>query len=54
MSTIAEHLAEIERQIHQLNIEGHVTEADEFIVISDLEIAIHEVRKVFERMKKDV
>ncbi len=39
-------------EIKKLNDEKHVTEADEFVAINDVELAIHEARKTFERTKK--
>ncbi len=49
MSSIKEHLENMEFQIHRINQDGHVTEPDEFVVVTDIEIAINEARKVFER-----
>jgi hypothetical protein len=30
----------------------HVTESDEFVAVNEIELAVHEARKVFERTKK--
>ena len=47
--TIKEILDSIDLAIHQLN--GQTTEADEFAAVKDIEIAVYEARKVFERTK---
>ena len=52
MSSIKEHLENMEFQIHRMNQDGHVTEPDEFVIVTGIEIAINEARKVFERTKK--
>ena len=49
--TIKEILASIDLAIAQLNEGGYVTEADEFAAVKDIEIAVYEARKVFERTK---
>ena len=51
MSSIKEHLENMEVQIHRINQDGHVTEPDEFVIVTGIEIAINEARKVFERTK---
>jgi len=51
MSSIKEHLENMEFQIHRINQDGHVTEPDEFVVVTGIEMAINEARKVFERTK---
>jgi len=51
MSSIKEHLGKIEEEIFKLNQDGHITESDEFVAITDIEIAINSARKVFERTK---
>jgi len=51
MSSIKEHLENMEFQIHRMNQDGHVTEPDEFVIVADIEIAINEARKAFERTK---
>jgi hypothetical protein len=51
MSSIKEHLENMEVQIHGINQDGHVTEPDEFVVVTDIEIAINDAHKVFERTK---
>ena len=49
--TIKEILASIDLAIHRLNEGGYVTEADEFAAVKDIEIAVYEARKIFERTK---
>ena len=49
--TIEETLDSIDLAISQLNQNGYVTEADEFAAVKDIEIAVYEARKVFERTK---
>jgi len=51
MSSIKEHLENMEFQIHRINQDGHVTEPDEFVIVTGIETAINEARKVFERTK---
>ncbi|MCK5605978.1 hypothetical protein KAR91_29035 [Candidatus Pacearchaeota archaeon] len=52
MSTIKKHLENILAETAKLNMDNHVTEPDEFATITDIEIAVYAVRKVFERTKK--
>jgi hypothetical protein len=52
MSHIREHLDVMLHEIKKLNGENHVTEADEFVAVNDVELAIYEARKTFERTKK--
>lgn len=56
MNTIKNHLDNLLDETRQLS--SHITEANEFVVVDDirqainnLEMAIHEARKVFERTK---
>lgn len=49
--TIKEILDSIDFAICQLNKQGYVTEPDEFSAVKDIEIAVYEARKVFERTK---
>lgn len=49
--TIKGILDNIDLAIEQLNRSGCVTEPDEFAAVKDIEIAIYEARKVFERTK---
>ena len=51
MSTIKKHLDKMLNETKKLNSEKHVTEADEFTAVNDIELTIHEARKVFERTK---
>ena len=52
MSSIKEHLENMEFEIHRMNQDGQVTEPDEFVAMTDIEMAVNEARKVFERTKK--
>lgn len=38
-------------EIFKLNQNGHVTEPDEFVAMTDVEAAVNQARKVFERTK---
>jgi len=51
MSSIKKHLRNIEVEIFKLNQNGHVTEPDEFVAMSDVEAAVNRASKVFERTK---
>lgn len=51
MSSIKEHLENMEFEIHRINQDGHVIEPDEFVAVNDIGLAVHEARKVFERTK---
>jgi len=49
MKTIRKLLDKLSLTAHELSLRA--TEPDEFVVVNDLEIAIHEAEKVFERTK---
>jgi len=51
MSSIKEHLDNILKETIALHREKYITGPDEFVAINDIEIAVHEARKVFERTK---
>jgi len=51
MSSIKKHLRNIEVEVFKLNQNGHVTEPDEFVAMTDVEAAVNQARKVFERTK---
>lgn len=51
MSSIKKHLRNIEVEIFKLIQNGHVTEPDEFVAMSDVEATVNQARKVFERTK---
>ena len=51
MSSIKEHLDKILGETNELSVDGHTTEPDEFTAVKDIEIAVCEARKVFERTK---
>ena len=48
MSEPIEHINKIQREIHLLNRQGHITEANEFSAVEDLQIALHRLRQAFE------
>lgn len=52
MSSIKKHLEKMLDETTRLNLDGHVTEPDEFVAVNEIERAIHNARIVFERMKK--
>ena len=51
MSSIKEHLENMEFQIHRMNQDGHVTEPDEFVVVSEIKQKVDEAEVVFNRTK---
>lgn len=51
MSSIKKHFDNILKETIALHRKKYVTEPDEFVAINDIEIAVHEARKVFERTK---
>jgi len=50
VKTIKKLLEKLSLTAHELSLQA--TEADEFVVVNDIEIAIHEAEKVFERIKE--
>lgn len=51
MSNIKKHFDNILKETITLHREKYITGPDEFVAINDIEIAVHEARKVFERTK---
>lgn len=49
MKTIRKLLDKLSLTAHELSLQA--TEADEFVVVNEIEIAVHEAEKVFERTK---
>ncbi len=52
MKTIKQHLANILNEVHLMSLNGYVDQPDEFNAMSEIEIAVYEARKVFERNGK--
>ncbi len=52
MKTIKEHFAAILNEVHLIGLDGYVDRPDEFAAISEIELAVYEARKVFERNGK--
>ena len=52
MSTISDHLFDIQETLDIMNRQGLVTEPDEFVAVKDIEIAVNRAKKVFERTKQ--
>ncbi len=52
MSTISDHLINIQETLDIMNRQGLVNEPDEFVVVKDIEIAVNRAKKVFERTKQ--
>ena len=52
MSTISDHLINIQETLDIMNSQGLVTEPDEFVAVKDIEIAVNRAKKVFERTKQ--
>ncbi len=48
MSTPREHINNIMDEIRELNSD-HIKQANDFVMVNDLELAVHEVRKTFEQ-----
>jgi len=51
VSSIKNHLVALLTETAEMWKDGHITEPDEYTAFKDLEIQIHEVKKVFERNK---
>jgi len=51
MRTINEHIKALEHEIYLLNCGNHVTEADEFIAVHEIELALHKAKEIFQRTK---
>ena len=51
MSTLKNHFDDLYRAIKGINENGHVDQADEFSAMAELQDAIHQARKTFERTK---
>ena len=49
MSSIRKHLSNIQDELDALTIDGHRSRADEYAASKEVEFAVHELRKVFER-----
>ncbi len=49
MSSPNNHVNTIQSEIDIMYQHGHIIAPDEYVVLKDLEIQLHEVRKVFER-----
>ena len=52
MSSISDHLFDIQETLDIMNRQGLVTEHDEFVAVKDIEIAVNRARVVFERTKQ--
>lgn len=50
MKKIKKLLEKLSETAHELSLQA--TEADEFVVVKDIEIAVHEAQKVFKRTKE--
>lgn len=50
MRTIKDCLDEMSKTVTE-ELSAHTTEPDEYTAVKDIELAIHEARKVFERTK---
>jgi hypothetical protein len=49
MSSKKEHIENIINEVHEINKDKHILEADEFVVFDDLQTAVFKLQKIFER-----
>jgi len=52
LKTIKDHFAAILNEVHLMSLKGYVTQPDEFVAVNEIELAVYEARKVFERNGK--
>ncbi len=52
MSTVPEHLANIEHEINEMNVHGHLTEFDLSVFVGGIESEIHLIRQRLENGRR--
>jgi len=51
MSSIKEHIDVLFTELHKIQLDGHITESNEFVAFNDIELAVNELRKACEQTK---
>jgi len=51
MSTIKEHIDKLFDELNKIQVDGHITQADEFLAFNEIDLSVNKLRKTCEQTK---